>query len=235
MAFTFSDPEIVESSGLARRRRPGRDHQRLRRQRPGVRRRPGHGRHGRRHRLGRRARPTSRRWRRPDDGAVWVGDIGDNTGVARLGPGRPGAGRPRRADVDARRRTTWSTPTAPHDAESLLRAPGDRPAVRRHQGGLRRHAVRGARRALADGGPTGCARSATVLPLATDGAFFPDGRHLRAAQLRPGRVIYAFPSLEPVATFDLPRPAAGRGHRGRRADGRLLLSSEGRRSPRCCG
>ena len=44
VVFRFQDPEIVESSGLVAQRRAVRHHQRLRRQRPGLRRRPGDGR-----------------------------------------------------------------------------------------------------------------------------------------------------------------------------------------------
>ena len=47
VAFRFTDPAIVESSGLVVARRAGHHGQRLRRRRPGLRRRPGHRRHGR--------------------------------------------------------------------------------------------------------------------------------------------------------------------------------------------
>ena len=61
---------------------------------------------------------------------------------------------------------------------------------------------------MTDAAPTGCAELGAVLPLATDGAFFPDGRHLVLRNYGQA-VIYAFPSLEPVADLDLPAAAAG--------------------------
>ena len=89
----------VPGPGHRRGQRPGRpgravrDHQRLRRHRPGLHRRPGHGRtvgvttwaSDARGRRGARARRA--------DGEVWVGDIGDNRRGARLDPGDPRPGR----------------------------------------------------------------------------------------------------------------------------------------------
>ena len=49
-----------------------------------------------------------------------------------------------------------------------------------------------------------------MLPIATDGAFFPDGRHLVVRDY--GRaVVYAFPVLEAVAEVDLPEQQQGEG------------------------
>ena len=84
-----------------------------------------------RDRAGPTTRPTSRRWRPAGRGDVWVGDIGDNTAVPRLDRGDPGAGRPRRPHRRRADRTSWPTPTAPHDAETLLVAPDDGAALRR--------------------------------------------------------------------------------------------------------
>ena len=75
------------------------------------------------------------------------------------------------------------------------------------------------RQPLARPAPTGCGRWATCCPIATDGAFFPDGRHLVIRDYAGGRV-YAWPSLQPVADLPAARPAAGRGDRGG-ADGTL--------------
>ena len=95
-----------------------------------------------------------------DDHEVWVGDIGDNLEqrdsiqVAPVPVGRGNAdldgpiydlvypdGAARRRDPDER--------------------PRHRPAVRRHEGGARRHAVRRARRPSTRPGPTGSSRWAT--------------------------------------------------------------------------
>jgi hypothetical protein len=68
-----------------------------------------------------------------------------------------------------------------------------------------------------------------VLPVATDGAFFPDGRHL-VVRSYTSAVVYAWPSLQPVGSFRLPRQRQGEGI-AVAGDGRVYLSSEGRRSP----
>jgi hypothetical protein len=61
--------------------------------------------------------------------------------------------------------------------------------------------------------------------LATDAAFFPDGRHVVVRGYTVAR-IYAFPSLLEVATVDLPGQRQGEGI-AVDSGGRLLLSSEG--------
>ena len=48
-----------------------------------------------------------------DPGHVWVGDIGDNSASRPVRHRHPGVGRARRADRARRRRTGWSTRTAP--------------------------------------------------------------------------------------------------------------------------
>ena len=80
--------------------------------------------------------------------------------------------------------------------------------------------------------PNRLRESGEVLPIATDGAFFPDGRHL-VVRSYDRAVVYAFPSLEPVADLDLPDAAAGRGHRGRRR--RPLLSARRASTPSAAG
>ena len=53
-------------------------------------------------------------------------------------------------------------------------------------------------------------RVGRVLPMATDGAFFPDGKHL-VVRGYGSATVYAWPSLQPVATFDLPAQRQGEG------------------------
>ena len=64
-------------------------------------------------------------------------------------------------------------------------------------------------------GPNRLRELGEVLPIATDAAFFPDGRHLVVRSYDRAR-IYGFPSLEPVGGPG-PAPAeAGGGDRGHR-------------------
>jgi hypothetical protein len=64
-----------------------------------------------------------------------------------------------------------------------------------------------------------------VLPIATDGAFFPDGRHLVVRDY--GRAaIYTFPAMEEVARFRLPDQQQGEGITVAQ-DGTVYVSSEG--------
>jgi hypothetical protein len=68
-------------------------------------------------------------------------------------------------------------------------------------------------------------RVGRVLPMATDGAFFPDGRHL-IVRGYGSATVYDWPSLQPVGSFDLPRQPQGEGI-AVGADGSIYLSSEG--------
>jgi hypothetical protein len=47
-----------------------------------------------------------------------------------------------------------------------------------------------------------------ILPIATDGAFFPDGRHLVLRNYSRA-VVYSYPGLEEVGSFDLPEQQQG--------------------------
>jgi hypothetical protein len=75
------------------------------------------------------------------------------------------------------------------------------------------------------GGPNRLRELGEVLPIATDAAFFPDGRHLVVRSYDRAR-IYGFPSLEPVADLDLPQQEQGEGV-AVTAEGDLLVSTEG--------
>ncbi len=63
----------------------------------------------------------------------------------------------------------------------------------------------------------------------TDGAFFPDGRHLILRGY--GRAtIYSFPKLKVVGSIDLPAERQGEGI-AVSADGQIFISSEGTNQP----
>src|SRR5262249_26783014 len=68
-----------------------------------------------------------------------------------------------------------------------------------------------------------------VLPVATDGAFFPDGKHLVIRSYTTA-VGYAWPPLQPVGEFALPHQRQGEGI-AVAADGRVYVSSEGSHTP----
>ena len=159
-----------------------------------------------------------------DDDEVWVGDIGDNTGVARLGLRGAGAGRRGRTSTPGSRRTSSSTPTAPGTPSPCWRtrspAASTSPARRSSAASSTRRPPSSTRR-----GPNRLREVGEVLPIATDAAFFPDGRHLVVRSYDRAR-IYGFPSLEPVADLDLPQQEQGEGV-AVTAEGDLLVSTEG--------
>jgi hypothetical protein len=159
-------------------------------------------------------------------GFVWVGDIGDNLGrrssveVARV---PVGAGD--RTVHPATYRLTY--PDGATDAETLLRDPGSGRlyvasknvfggvlyAVPEHLDASRTNRMH----------PIG-----RVLPEATDGSFFPDGRHLIVRNYATA-VVYDWPSLQPLGSFPLPRQPQGEGI-AVAEDGTVYLSSEGEHS-----
>jgi hypothetical protein len=155
-------------------------------------------------------------------GGVWVGDIGDNLGdrpsvaVYRV---RPGSG-------DAPK-TELTYPGGPRDAEALLCDPvsGRLFVVSKTVfGGVVYEAG-----SLAPGGPHRMRRFAQVPGLVTDGAFFPDGKHVLLRGYGTASV-YTFPGFEPRGTVVLPAQQQGEGVAIGR-DGRILLSSEGLHAP----
>lgn len=161
-------------------------------------------------------------------GRVWVGDIGDNPGEREelLLYDVP-VGRGDR-DVGAEPLVV-TYPDGPHDAETLLRHPRTGQLVV-----VTKEVLGGTAYALPAGAAPGDTVEARplggVLPLATDGAFLPDGRHLVVRGYGSAQV-YAWPSLETVGgSFGLPRQPQGEGL-AVDADGRVLVSSEGVRQP----
>lgn len=159
-------------------------------------------------------------------GAVWVGDIGDNSAVRdSVSVARVPVGEGAR-DVDVASHELVY-PDGPRDAEALLAHPvtGRLYVVSKVVFGGSLYA---APRTLAGTGNR-LAELGRVMPIVTDGAFFPDGRHLVLRDY--GRmVVYTFPGLEAVADVTLPEQRQGEGI-AVSADGRVYVSSEGRRAP----
>jgi hypothetical protein len=159
-------------------------------------------------------------------GAVWVGDIGDNLA--------------RRADVTVTRvpvgrgdRTVHATsyrlsyPGGARDAETLLRDPSSGRlyvASKDVFGGT----LYAAPRQLRADRVNRLTRVGRVMPMATDGTFFPDGKHL-VVRGYTSATVYDWPSLQPIGSFALPSQPQGEGI-AVGADGDLYLSSEGARS-----
>ncbi len=152
-------------------------------------------------------------------GEVWVGDLGDNlrrrssVALYRVEPGR---------DLAARR-FDLAYPGGPRDAETLLVHPlSGRVFVvsKTVFGGTVYEA------ATLDAGSTNRLRPfARVAGLVTDGAFFPDGRHVLLRGYGAA-TVYTFPGFDPVGGVALPAQQQGEGV-AIGADGRILLSSEG--------
>lgn len=156
-------------------------------------------------------------------GAVWVGDIGDNltrrdeVSVYRVTPGQPDA--PRFA-------LTYPGPA--RDAETLLAHPvtGRLFVVSKSVfGGV----VLAAPRSLEPGRSHRLRRFAQVPGLITDGAFFPDGRHVLLRGYGTA-AVYTFPGFALRGRFPLPPQRQGEGV-SIGTDGRILLSSEGSGAP----
>ncbi len=158
---------------------------------------------------------------------VWVGDIGDNRGerpsieVARV----PVTGVAGDAIGES---YTLVYPREAADAEALLADPvsGRVYVVTKSLLGGR---VYQAPEALESSEPNRLTAIGRVMGSVTDGAFFPDGRHIILRDY--GRAaIYSFPSMELVGEFELPDQRQGEGL-AVASDGSIYLSSEGRHTP----
>lgn len=158
-------------------------------------------------------------------GEVWVGDTGQNIAtrpyvtITKVPVGRGDR------DVPGER-YKLAYPDGPHDAETLVRNPvtGQLLIVSKEFIG-RIYAVP---THLTSGINTMTAGE-SVLGLATDGAFFPDGKHLILRNYGQA-AIYTWPALDRIATIDLPRQQQGEGI-AVADDGRIYLDSEGVRAP----
>jgi len=160
-------------------------------------------------------------------GEVWVGDIGDNSAardtieVARV-PVGPGERTVHPATYEL------AYPDRSHNAETLLCDPrtGRLYVATKDVFGGQLYA---APTRLDAHHVNRLTPVAPVLPIATDGAFFPDGRHLVLRDY--GRaVVYTFPAMEAVASFELPDQEQGEGI-AVDADDHLFVSSEGQAQP----
>ena len=160
-------------------------------------------------------------------GAVWVGDIGDNTAardsvqVTRIPVGRGD----RTADTPTYELTY---PEGAANAETLLSDPTTGRlyvATKNVFGGSLYEAPA---RLDADG-PNRLREVGPVLPIATDGAFFPDGKHVILRDYSRA-VVYTFPALEEVGSFRLPDQDQGEGL-AVAADDAVYVSSEGQDEP----
>ena len=156
-------------------------------------------------------------------GHVWVGDIGDNTAsrdslqVTRV----PVGDGDRTVDEET---IDLVYPDGPRDAEALLADPttGRLLVVTK---GVFAGEVYAAPPEMADDAPNQLGRVGQVVGLVTDGAFFPDGRHL-VLRTYSRATVYTWPDLESLGSWDLPAQPQGEGL-AVAPDGRLLLSSEG--------
>ena len=161
------------------------------------------------------------------DDDVWVGDIGDNTGKrSSVDIARVPVGRGDRTTVP----TTYhlSYPDGATDAETLMRDPATGRlyiASKNVFGGV----LYAVPEDLDPAGTNTMKAVGRVLPIATDGAFFPDGKHLIIRNYTSA-VVYSWPSLQPVGRLKLPHQRQGEGI-AVADDGRVYLSSEGPRAP----
>lgn len=157
-------------------------------------------------------------------GEVWVGDIGDNLEerdtirVTRVPVGAEDR-------EDAGTSYDLAFPGPPRDAETLLCDPrtGRLFVASKEIFGAGLFA---APAALSADHPNRLHRVGPTLTFATDGAFFPDGRHLVIRNYAQA-VVYAFPGLDRVATLKLPAQQQGEAI-AVSADDRVYVTSEGR-------
>ncbi|WP_151083490.1 hypothetical protein [Nocardioides cynanchi] len=160
-------------------------------------------------------------------GEVWVGDIGDNLAErSTVSITRVPVGRGERTVQPTTYRLAY--PDGAHDAETLLRNPVSGRLYLATKGlfGGEVYAVPAQLSATA---VNHLHKVGQVLPVATDGSFFPDGRHLVVRDYTSA-TVYDWPSLREVASFPLPAQRQGEGI-AVAADGSVYVSSEGARAP----
>ena len=161
-------------------------------------------------------------------GEVWVGDIGDNRAErASVSVARVPVGRGSR-DVDV---PTYELvfPEGARDAESLLADPATNQLFVISKG-VFGGAVYAAPGRLSADRPNRLTEVGPVLPIATDAAFFPDGRHV-IVRAYSEAAVYSWPDLELLGRFGLPRQQQGEGIAVDLTDGTVYASSEGLHAP----
>lgn len=160
-------------------------------------------------------------------GRVWVGDIGDNAeerasvSVTRVPVGR--------GDRDVRGEVpTYELvyPGGARDAETLLVDPDGRLVVVTK--GIFGAEVLRAPARLDPDRPNRMRLVGNARAIATDGAFWPDGRHV-VVRGYTSATVYTWPGLAVVDRFDLPDQPQGEGITVDE-DGVVLVSSEGSRT-----
>ncbi|MGZ4496020.1 MAG: hypothetical protein ACXVWZ_00965 [Nocardioides sp.] len=160
-------------------------------------------------------------------GEVWVGDIGDNNeDRPSVSVTRVPVGRGERTVSEPSYELVY--PHGSHNAETLLCDPRTGRlyvATKDVFGGELYRAPR----TLSAAHPNRLRPVAPVLPIATDGSFFPDGRHVVVRDYSRA-VVYTFPGMEPVGDLTLPVQDQGEGI-AVAPDGSLHVSSEGEHEP----
>lgn len=157
------------------------------------------------------------------DGEVWVGDIGDNGAVRdSVVVLRVPVGRGDRTVEPERYELVY--PDGATDAETLLAELGTGRLVVVSKGILGGTVYR-APADLDPDRPNRLRAIGAALPIATDGAFLPDGRHLVVRNYGQADVL-TWPGLAEVGSFDLPAQEQGEGLTVE-PDNRLLISTEG--------
>ncbi|WP_137294342.1 hypothetical protein [Nocardioides dongxiaopingii] len=160
------------------------------------------------------------------DGEVWVADIGDNLAARqRVTVSRVPVGRGDR-DVDVVA-YELDYPGPPQDAETLMVEPGSGRLVVVTKGVFGGEVFVGPD-VLDPDGPNPMRRAGVALGIATDGSFFPDGRHV-VVRGYGSAAVYTWPDLDEVGRFDLPAQQQGEGI-AVDEDGAVFVSSEGMRS-----
>jgi hypothetical protein len=116
-------------------------------------------------------------------------------------------------------------PDGPHDAETVLVEPRSQRVLVVSKSAFGGTVYAAPRRLVAGGEPNRMTAYAQVRGLVTDGAFFPDGRHVVLRTYGDARV-YTFPAFGLVGTVRLPSQPQGEGI-SVGGDGRVLISTEG--------
>lgn len=156
--------------------------------------------------------------------SVWTGDIGDNSerrsSIAVYHVPNLRAGN---RTVDAAK-YTLSYPDGAHNAETLLVNPRNQRVfvvTKSAFGGT----VFRAPRSLRSGALNHLGAFAQVSGVVTDGAFFPNGKHV-LLRTYSAASVYSFPGFRLIRTVRLPKQRQGEGI-SVSARGRILISSEG--------
>jgi len=158
---------------------------------------------------------------------VWVGDIGDN---AKDRPSISVTRLPVAAENDEVPGETYELtyPGPARDAETLMADPRSGQLLVASKGILGGTLYAAPQQLSADG-PNRMRELGDILPIATDGAFFPDGRHLVIRNY--GRaIIYSYPGLEEIGELDMPAQPQGEAI-AVDDDGRVYVTSEGVNEP----